>query len=216
MRPATVWPRRRGGAGSVSTAVLASPPVLALVLIALLALAACDARGSAAPAGPEQTTAVAPFRPCPASGPAPSTAAPGGKSVADLNLPCFVGGTSVALRGLGQPAVINLWASWCGPCRAELPEFQRLADRANGKVAVLGVVTADNRSAAASLAADLDITFPTLFDASSQLKHSVAPVLPVTLFVDANGVVRHMDLSGALALSTLEDLVHQHLGVVLS
>ncbi|MDT5029385.1 MAG: hypothetical protein QOE61_5811, partial [Micromonosporaceae bacterium] len=113
-------------------------------------------------------------------------------------------------------AVINLWASWCGPCRAELPEFQRLADRANGKVVVLGVVTDDSRSAASSLAADLDITFPTLLDASSQLQHSVAPVLPVTLFVDANGVVRHTDLSGALALSTLEDLVHQHLGVVLS
>jgi thiol-disulfide isomerase/thioredoxin len=200
----------------VSAPVLALTPVLALALAAMLALAACDARGSEASAGPEQTTAVAAFRPCPASGPAPSAAAAGAKSVADLTLPCFAGGTSVALRGLGQPAVINLWASWCEPCRAELPEFQRLADRANGKVEVLGVVTDDSRSAASSLAADLAITFPTMFDASSQLQHSVAPVLPVTLFVDANGVVRHVDLSGALALSTLEDLVHQHLGVVLS
>jgi thiol-disulfide isomerase/thioredoxin len=214
MWPVTVRPRRRGVAGSVSAPGLALAPVLALALAALLTLAACDARGSEASAGPEPTTAA--FRPCPTSGPAPSTAAAGGKSVADLTLPCFVGGTSVALRGLGQPAVINLWASWCEPCRTELPEFQRLADRANGKLAVLGVVTDDSRSAASSLAAELAITFPTMFDASSQLQHSVAPVLPVTLFVDANGVVRHVDLSGALALSTLEDLVHQHLGVVLS
>jgi hypothetical protein len=54
-----------------------------------------------------------------------------------------------------------------------------------------------------------------LFDPSSRLQKALAqPVLPVTLFVDANGAVRHVDRSGALTLPELVDLVHQHLGLV--
>jgi thiol-disulfide isomerase/thioredoxin len=135
--------------------------------------------------------------------------------VPDLTLPCFVGGAPVALRALGQPTVINLWASWCDACQVELPQFQQLADSTGGQLLVLGVVTQDTADAAGSLATGLGITFPTLFDPSSHLQKALAqPVLPVTLFVDANGAVRHVDRSGALTLPELVDLVHQHLGLV--
>jgi thiol-disulfide isomerase/thioredoxin len=192
---------------------------VALVVAALMTLAGCG--GSPGGDADNQTdsaaASVASFVACPASGAAAATAAAGRQTLPDLSLPCFAGGTTVALRGLGQPTVINLWASWCEPCRAELPELQRLADRAGGAVTVLGVVTNDSRPAAASLAADLGVSFPAVFDGSSELQHSVGPqVLPMTLFVDASGVVRHLDVSGALDLSTLEDLVRRHLGVVLA
>lgn len=172
-----------------------------------------------APADPSVrvSEAPSPFDPCPAGQAAtpPAGAMPyGATMVPAVTLPCFTGGAPVGLTGLGRPAVINLWASWCAPCRKELPEFQRLADVANERVAVLGVVTQDTRTAAASLAEDLGITFPALFDSSGLLQRAVAPpVLPVTLFVDAQGRVRHIDTTGALTLSTLEQLVQEHLGV---
>ena len=195
----------------------AVPVVPAAVLaLALVALSGCGPRGGATAAEPESTSAVGAFRACPSSASASPMAEGGAKLVPDLSLPCLVGGQSVALRRLGQPAVINLWASWCSPCRAELPAFQRLADSADGKVLVLGVVTGDTVSASSSLAVDLGVTFPALFDSPGELRRAVGPQgLPVTLFVDASGVVRHVDTSGELALPALRDLVRQHLGVVL-
>lgn len=185
-------------------------------LLTLIAPAACRAQDPA-PTTDDASAAAAPFAACPA----PATGSPrvtpaGGQLVADLTLSCFTGGAPVALRGLGQPAVINLWASWCEPCRAELPEFQRLAGETGGRFLVLGVVTQNTRPAAASLGADAGVTFPNLYDESAALLHAVAGSgLPVTLFVDAGGVVRHVDRSGALDLPTLRTLVGRHLGVVL-
>jgi thiol-disulfide isomerase/thioredoxin len=132
-----------------------------------------------------------------------------------VTLPCFAGGAPVRLDALKRPAVFNLWASWCGPCRAELPVFQRFTDASGGSVEVLGVVTQDTRTAAAAFAEDVSVTFPSVFDADSTVQRSgLTPVvLPVTLFVDADGHVRHVEAAPIPDLSTLDDLVARYLGV---
>src|SRR5690606_472439 len=81
-----------------------------------------------------------------------------------VTLPCFSDGEPVALDQVRGPAVVNLWASWCPPCRDELPVMQRLADRAAGRLRVVGVVVSDRPAAAAALAEDLGLTFPALDD----------------------------------------------------
>jgi thiol-disulfide isomerase/thioredoxin len=194
--------------------------VLALTLALAVMAAGCD------PQPPEVRASAAPppFLGCPAGDAAAGSARPGGQTppgaaekVPAVTLPCFTDGAPIALARLGRPAVINLWASWCAPCRAELPEFQRLADLAGNKIIVLGVVTGDRRSAAASLASDLGLSFPALFDESGQLGRDLAtPALPVTLLVDADGGLRHVDKSGALTLAALRELASTHLGVVVS
>jgi thiol-disulfide isomerase/thioredoxin len=135
--------------------------------------------------------------------------------MADITLPCFAGGAAVRLGALGKPAVLNLWASWCGPCRSELPVIQRYADASGGAVAVLGVVTGDTRTAAASFAEDVGVTFPSVFDKDSAVQRSgLVPVaLPVTLFVDAQGRVRHVEAAAIPDVSTLDGLVSRYLGV---
>jgi cytochrome c biogenesis protein CcmG/thiol:disulfide interchange protein DsbE len=178
---------------------------VAAVLFATVALAGCDPE-------PAAVEVDSPLRACPAgvspSGPPVS----GGPTVPDISLPCFTGGQPVALAALGRPAVINLWASGCEPCRTELPELQRFAD-ASPRVVVLGVVTADRRSAAASLATDLGITFASVDDPDRRLLRALGrAALPVTLFVDESGVIRHEDVSGALSLTRLRDLAAEHLG----
>lgn len=191
-----------------------------LLPLLLLATAAC---GRSAPAPePERP---APFADCaaltapPAGAPSDEPAGrPDGstKPLPDVALPCFTGGAEVSLGAVRGPAVINLWASWCPPCRKELPAFQRLADRTGGKLHVIGVDSRDpDRDDARDLADELGLTFPNLFDPGEKLRTGLAaPGLPTTVFVDGQGRVRHLDVSGALDDATLATLVERHLGVV--
>jgi thiol-disulfide isomerase/thioredoxin len=182
-------------------------------LVALLAvlLAGC---GAPAPDVPDEPVPT-PFQPCPAAAGAPAPVPPpAAELVPDVALPCSVGGQAVPLRSLGQPAVINLWASSCGPCREEMPELQRFADATAGRVLVLGVITGDTRDAAAFAAADFGVRYPSLFDPDRKLLKALGRnAIPVTLFVDAQGAVRHLELSGALTEAEVTALATEHLGL---
>ncbi|MEU4566341.1 TlpA disulfide reductase family protein [Micromonospora sp. NPDC023956] len=180
------------------------------------ALTAPPSTPPAASPGPSVPPA-APGSP-PANAPDPTTGAAGspgpGRGLPDLRFACFTGGTEVSLRAVRGPAVINLWASWCPPCRKELPSFQRLHERMAGQVHVIGVNTFDDRPRAVSVGADFGVTFPTLVDTDQRLQRALAPnVLPITLLVDAQGRVRHQDVSGAIDDARLADLVRRHLGL---
>jgi thiol-disulfide isomerase/thioredoxin len=184
-------------------------------LAAMLAVAALLAGGCghAKPERPD-AAAAAPFADC-ASLTSPQPAPPGGKGLPDVELPCFTGGQTVDIGHIRGPALINLWASWCSPCRAELPTIQRLAERAAGRVHVIGVVSSDDRDAAQSLARDLGITFPAVFDRQGSLLRQVgAAGLPVTLFVDGQGQISHTYNGEPLGDAALARLADRYLGVV--
>ncbi|MGH3662871.1 MAG: TlpA family protein disulfide reductase [Micromonosporaceae bacterium] len=113
---------------------------------------------------------------------------------------------------LGMPAVINVWASWCEPCRQELPAMQRYAEQNHREIAVLGVVTRDTYRAATSLAKDLDVTFPGLYDREGMLMRSLGrTALPLTLFVDANGRLAYLHNAEPLTAGSVAKLVDKHL-----
>lgn len=127
----------------------------------------------------------------------------------EISVPCFTSGQPVELDRLRGPLVVNFFASWCAPCREELPAFQRLAD--SGRVPVLGVATDDRREAALSLAVDLGVRFPTLFDASGEFRRARGEAaLPLTLFIDGHGEVTRY-AGPALTDETLGNLVAQRL-----
>lgn len=136
----------------------------------------------------------------------------------DLALPCLGGGADVSLRTLtGVPTVINLWATWCRPCRDELPLFQSLADRADpSELRVLGVVTEDpGPERALRFVADVGVRIASLVDDSGDLAKAVAARgLPTTVFVDADGAIAYVYSSHPFEDSVLlDDLVHDHLDV---
>jgi peroxiredoxin len=84
-------------------------------------------------------------------------------------------------------------------------------------VHVVGVVTEDDRARAASLAQDLGLTFPSLYDRDGELLAALGRTgLPVTLFVDAAGAVRFTYQAEALDEMALQRLVEEHLGVALA
>ncbi|MEV4658952.1 TlpA disulfide reductase family protein [Micromonospora sp. NPDC049301] len=190
-----------------------------LVLPLLLAVAACTTATGDAPAPrPAAAERPSPFRDCAALSTAPTasaaTAAPttGGEALPELTLACFTGGAPVALRDVAGPAVINVWASWCPPCRKELPAFQRLSERAAGRLQVVGVNSRDSRNGAQSIGEDFGVRFPILVDQGEALQRALnRNAIPLTLFVDAQGRIRHVDATGALDDARLAELVRQHL-----
>ncbi|MPZ26832.1 MAG: redoxin domain-containing protein [Micromonosporaceae bacterium] len=192
------------------------PAIPALLLGLLVALAGCQGGGRPAEAGPDVT--VSPLADCQGLTEPPAEAAPAvagsGEPLPDLTLPCFTGGEPFRLADLRGPAVVNLWASWCAPCREELPALQRYADQMASRVQVLGVVTEDRPAAAAALATDLGVRFPALEDQPGRLQAEIGGMgLPVTLLVDAAGQLRYVHVTGALKQPELASLVAEHLGV---
>ena len=93
------------------------------------------------------------------------------------------------LRALrGHPVVVNLWASWCDPCRFELPFLQREAVRRGARVAFLGINVNDERGAAREMAARFPMPYPSFEDPRSNLSARYrAHGLPSTAFYDARG-----------------------------
>jgi cytochrome c biogenesis protein CcmG, thiol:disulfide interchange protein DsbE len=94
------------------------------------------------------------------------------------------------LRGLkGHPVVINKWASWCGPCRAEFPIFQNVATDRGREIAFVGVDGRDKRPAATAFLERFPIPFPSYEDPDEDIARAldVPANFPATVFVDAEG-----------------------------
>ncbi len=92
----------------------------------------------------------------------------------------------------GHPVLVNLWASWCPPCRAEMPDLIRFyeAHQAQGLV-VLAVNSADDYNSAQQFAHEQGLPFPVLYDPKASAERLFgANGLPSTIFVDPSGTVR--------------------------
>ena len=89
----------------------------------------------------------------------------------------------------GRPLVINVWASWCGPCRAEMASLERLSRLAPGRLKVIGVTTDDDANLAREFVARAGVSFPCYHDADQNLERRVfgAAAIPLTLVVDGQG-----------------------------
>ena len=99
-------------------------------------------------------------------------------------------GNTVSLSDYrGRPVVLNFWATWCGPCRTEIPAFSDFADE-NPDVVVLGVATDGDLKSLTKAATELGITYPVLVD-SQGISSSLYKVntIPTTVVVDKEGQV---------------------------
>ena len=88
----------------------------------------------------------------------------------------------------GTPVVVNVWASWCGPCRDEAGHLSAAAKDHDGEVQFLGIDVLDNREPARDFITEFDWTYPSLFDADADIRDGLGYVgQPETVFFDAEG-----------------------------
>jgi len=130
-------------------------------------------------------------------------------------LPGGTGAFDERLKELrGHPVVVNKWASWCGPCRAELPIFQQIATTRGKEIAFVGVNSRDKRPAAERFAARYPVPYPSYEDPDEAIARDLkAPSnFPVTLFVDADGKTVFTHQGGYRSAADLSADIDEHLG----
>ncbi|MEW8085578.1 MAG: TlpA disulfide reductase family protein [Candidatus Thiodiazotropha endolucinida] len=104
-------------------------------------------------------------------------------------------GVNIKLSELrGQVVMVNFWASWCGPCRQEMPLLQQLFDRYQSLgFSLLGVNVDGDRAAADKMLSDLPVSFPILYDDRSKVsKQYQVKAMPSTFMVDRDGRIRYL------------------------
>jgi thiol-disulfide isomerase/thioredoxin len=110
----------------------------------------------------------------------------------------------------GKVTVVNVWASWCSPCRAEAPTLSEFAIK-NPDLQFVGILTRDNLSSALSFVDRFKISYPTLIDDAviASFRGSLsANAIPTTLIIDKNGLVAAR-ISGQVTVSILRDLLEK-------
>ena len=169
-----------------------------------------------APADADEATAreidEANLQPCP---PSDTAIEPVSGGLPDLNLACLAEGPSVDLAGLrGKPMVVNVWASWCGPCRAELPILGEVSQQSRDKIDFLGINVSDTRKAALKMAGSYKMRFPSVFDPAFKTRPSLrVGGVPITLFVRANGTIAYRHNGPITSQEQLKQLIYTSLGV---
>ena len=111
----------------------------------------------------------------------------------------------------GRPLVLNLWASWCAPCRVEIPEFSRVAEQ-NPQVAFLGVAVEDAPGSAESFAAEVGASYPLGIDDSGSVTDNYPFMgLPVTYLIGADGLITRQ-VNGQISGGTLKAFIDHDFG----
>jgi thiol-disulfide isomerase/thioredoxin len=184
-----------------------------LAVVTLLAGCTSGGTDDETPTPAASPTAASVLQPCPDQ---PDEPAAGGSDVPALTFDCPGGGTLDLTRAPGVPTVVNLWGSWCAPCREELPLMQELADGGVDRIRVLGVISRDGEPQAESFADDAGITFPSAFDGDGELMAELGlNALPYTFFLAADGTLAHSELGPIDSVAELKGLVAEYLGVQL-
>jgi cytochrome c biogenesis protein CcmG/thiol:disulfide interchange protein DsbE len=175
--------------------------LLVLVAVAAALLAACSQQQPNPDAGGQPAASA-------------STTVPAKTGVVRARFAGFAGGPGFALPEdlRGRPLVLNVWASWCVPCRKEMPAFQSVYLRARGMVGFLGVDYLDEAGAARRLVADTGVTYPLAADPQgSEVAKFGVTALPTTLFISADGVLRGRRF-GELDADRLRAAIRSYLG----
>jgi cytochrome c biogenesis protein CcmG, thiol:disulfide interchange protein DsbE len=122
----------------------------------------------------------------------------------------LVGGSQKLSALRGKAVMINFWATWCPPCKEEMPLFERYSQKYSGGLVLLGIDSGEDAAQVRSFINGMDLTYPILLDLEGDaVSQYYAKNLPSTFFVDSQGILRGQHL-GLLT----EDLLVEYLKTI--
>jgi cytochrome c biogenesis protein CcmG/thiol:disulfide interchange protein DsbE len=132
--------------------------------------------------------------------------APDPQSRVNFELPLLSGAGTLSSDDLaGKPVVLNFWASWCIPCRSEMPMFQEVYADFSDRVAIVGVDVRDAPINAREFVDELNITYPIVRDSDAELARELGvDPLPQTFFINEQGRISGNQVLGEISRADLE------------
>jgi cytochrome c biogenesis protein CcmG/thiol:disulfide interchange protein DsbE len=113
----------------------------------------------------------------------------------------------------GKPVIVNLWASWCPPCRAEMPALENVYQtyRTQGlEILAVNMTSQDGASAAAAFTDEMGLSMPVLLDRTGQVGNLyLSRALPSTYFIDREGIIRRVVIGGPMSEVLLRSAVEE-------
>ena len=132
----------------------------------------------------------------------------------DTLLNCLVGTEKISVESLRGPLIVNVWGSWCGPCKQEMPYFVDFHHQANGKVQLLGIAVEEAKAQdSKDFIVANGMTWPNLFDAKGVTRKNFGMGVPVTWFIDEQGTVVYKHIGVVKSTEELIDLTAKYLKV---
>lgn len=172
--------------------------IAAIVLIALLTVAIVQAMDKKAEANKQSTAPV-------------STQTNGlviGAKAPDFELKTITGEPAKLSSFKGKKVMLNFWATWCPPCKAEMPEIEQFYKQGNKDVVILAV-NIDSQNDVKGFADKNGITFPILLDTDGKVNSTYGILsIPTTYFIDRNGVIQNK-YTGAMTLDMMKQFTDQ-------
>lgn len=133
-----------------------------------------------------------------------------------IRLECLDGGQGADINFLKGPMIINVWGSWCGPCKEEIPVFRSFYDKAAGKLQLIGVDVEEASIEDGRLFVQTHgMTWPNLFDGDGRSRAYFGMGVPVTWFIDVEGNVAYKKIGALKNEIELITLTSKYLGVKL-
>ncbi len=133
-----------------------------------------------------------------------------------IMLDCLDGTDGASINGIKGPAIINVWGSWCGPCKEEMPVLRSFYEKAQGKLALIGVdVEEASIEDGRKFVKNNGITWPNLYDADGKSRAYFGMGVPVTWFIAADGSVAYKHIGVFKNEIELISMTSKYLGVKL-
>ena len=133
-----------------------------------------------------------------------------------IMLDCLDGTDGASINGIKGPAIINVWGSWCGPCKEEMPILRSFYEKAQGKLALIGVdVEEASIEDGREFVENYGITWPNLYDADGKSRAYFGMGVPVTWFIAADGSVAYKHIGVIKSEKELISMTSKYLGVKL-
>jgi cytochrome c biogenesis protein CcmG/thiol:disulfide interchange protein DsbE len=139
----------------------------------------------------------------------------------DFTLPTLTGASITLFELEGTPMVLNFWATWCNPCRSELPYFEAVAQENEEDIKVIAINVGESVSTVQTFFGDYEPAMIVALDENSEVyvsyceKDNPRGYIPITFFVDSEGIVRYIKIGAFTSEEELWDILNDVFGTTI-